>query len=68
MGKPIEMRDTKPVEPGHNVRLTLDANLQDRAEEVLNEVGETWKPKGATAIVMEPEHAARSSRSRTGRA
>ena len=54
MGRPIEMRDTKPVESGDGVRLTLDANLQDRAEEVLNEVGSTWKPKGATAIVMDP--------------
>jgi cell division protein FtsI (penicillin-binding protein 3) len=54
MGNPIEMRDTKPVKPGHTVRLTLDTNLQDRAEKVLGEVGKTWKPKGATAIVMEP--------------
>ncbi len=53
-GNPIEMRDTKPVKPGHTVRLTLDANLQDRAEAVLGEVGKAWKPKGATAIVMEP--------------
>jgi cell division protein FtsI/penicillin-binding protein 2 len=53
-GDPIEMRDTKPVKPGHTVRLTLDTNLQDRAEAVLGEVGKTWKPKGATAIVMEP--------------
>ena len=54
MGQPIEMRDTKPVRPGHNVRLTLDANIQERAEDVLKEVGEQWKPKGATAIVMDP--------------
>jgi cell division protein FtsI (penicillin-binding protein 3) len=54
MGQPIEMRDTKPVRPGHNVRLTLDASIQDRAESVLNDVGRTWQPKGATAIVMEP--------------
>jgi cell division protein FtsI/penicillin-binding protein 2 len=54
MGQPIEMRDTKPVRPGHNVRLTLDANIQDRAENVLNDVGSKWKPLGATAIVMEP--------------
>jgi cell division protein FtsI (penicillin-binding protein 3) len=54
MGNPIEMRDTKPVKPGHTVRLTLDTNLQDRAEAVLGEVGKAWKPKGATAIVMEP--------------
>jgi cell division protein FtsI (penicillin-binding protein 3) len=54
MGNPIEMRDTKPVKPGHTVRLTLDTNLQIRAEAVLGEVGKAWKPKGATAIVMEP--------------
>jgi cell division protein FtsI (penicillin-binding protein 3) len=54
MGVPLEIRDTRPVEPGQDVRLTLDANLQDQAEEVLAEVGEKWKPKGATAIVMDP--------------
>src|SRR4051812_34332625 len=58
MGKPIEMRDTHPVVPGQTVRLTLDANMQDAAEEVLGEVGETWKPKGATAIVMDPNSGA----------
>jgi cell division protein FtsI/penicillin-binding protein 2 len=36
------------------VRLTLDANLQTRAEDVLAQVGETYRPKGATAIVMNP--------------
>jgi cell division protein FtsI/penicillin-binding protein 2 len=58
MGEPIEMRDTKPVQSGHTVRLTLDANLQDQAEEVLREVGEKWRPKGATAIVMDPNSGA----------
>jgi len=58
MGNPIEMRDTKPVAPGHDVKLTLDANLQDRTEEVLNEVGRVWQPMGATAIVMEPNSGA----------
>jgi len=54
MGEPIEMRDTQPVKPGHTVKLTLDANLQDQAEEVLGEVGKKWRPVGATAIVMDP--------------
>ncbi len=54
LGNPIEMRDTKRAVPGADVRLTLDANLQDRAEEVLAQVGLTWQPKGATAIVMDP--------------
>jgi cell division protein FtsI (penicillin-binding protein 3) len=58
LGNPIEMRDTQRVKPGKTVRLTLDANLQDQAEEVLDEVGKTWQPKGATAIVMEPDSGA----------
>jgi cell division protein FtsI/penicillin-binding protein 2 len=49
------MRDTRPVHSGARVRLTLDANLQDQAEEVLEEVGATWKPAGASAIVMDPD-------------
>jgi cell division protein FtsI/penicillin-binding protein 2 len=58
LGNPIEMRDTTPVHAGRTVRLTLDANLQDEAEQVLAQVGETWKPKGATAIVMDPNSGA----------
>jgi cell division protein FtsI (penicillin-binding protein 3) len=58
MGEPIEMRDIKPVRPGHNVRLTLDYNIQNRAEDVLKEVGKTWRPKGATALVMDPNSGA----------
>ena len=55
MGEPIEMRETKPVKPGQDVRLTLDANIQDqRRVGAQAEVGKTWRPKGATAIVMEP--------------
>ena len=54
LGEPIELRDTKRRVPGHDVRLTLDANVQDKAETVLAELGERWKPKGATAIVMDP--------------
>jgi cell division protein FtsI (penicillin-binding protein 3) len=54
LGTPLEMRDTTPVKRGETVRLTLDKRLQDRAEEVLADVGKTWQPKGATAIVMDP--------------
>ena len=68
MGNPIEMRDTKPVEPGHDVRLTLDANLQDRAEEVLNEVGRDVAAQGRDRDRDGARTAARSSRSPTGRA
>ena len=34
--------------------LTLDANIQQRAEEVLGAVGAVFDPKDATAIVMDP--------------
>src|SRR5215217_2166410 len=54
LGEAIEMKDVKPTEPGTNLKLTLDANIQDKAEEVLAEVGREWKPKGATAIVIDP--------------
>jgi cell division protein FtsI/penicillin-binding protein 2 len=54
LGEPIELRETVRTQRGHAVRLTLDANLQDQAENVLAEVGEEWQPKGATAVVMDP--------------
>jgi cell division protein FtsI/penicillin-binding protein 2 len=58
LGDPIRMQDVKATVPGQDVRLTLDANLQTRAEDVLAEVGRTYQPKGATAIVMDPNSGA----------
>jgi cell division protein FtsI/penicillin-binding protein 2 len=54
LGDAIKMTEVKATEPGQDLRLTLDANIQDKAEEVLAKVGEEWHPKGATAIVMDP--------------
>ncbi len=54
LGDTIDLRENKRTVPGSDVRLTLDAAVQDRAEEVLAEVGQEYKPKGATAIVMDP--------------
>jgi cell division protein FtsI/penicillin-binding protein 2 len=54
LGDPIRMQDVKPTIAGRGVRLTLDANIQTRAEDVLAQVGEQYRPKGATAIVMDP--------------
>ena len=34
--------------------MTLDAELQGKVENVLAEVGGQWRPKGATALVMDP--------------
>ena len=58
LGDTIELREDERAVPGQDVRLTLDANIQDRAEEVLAEVGEQWQPKGATALVMDPRDGA----------
>jgi cell division protein FtsI/penicillin-binding protein 2 len=54
LGQPISIQDTKPMQPGHDVRLTLDAQIQDKVEEVLRGVGQAYKPKSATALVTDP--------------
>ena len=54
LGDTIELREVKRTVPGEQLRLTLDANIQDHTEEVLDKVGEEWQPKGATALVMDP--------------
>jgi cell division protein FtsI/penicillin-binding protein 2 len=53
-GQPISISDPRPTQPGKTVTLTLDAALQDEVEQVLAGVGQTYSPKGATAIVMNP--------------
>jgi len=58
LGDTIELREEQRTVPGDQVRLTLHADLQDHTEEVLAEVGEEWKPKGATALVMDPRSGA----------
>ena len=58
LGDTIELREDQRTLAGQDVRLTLDANIQDHTEEVLDEVGETWLPKGATALVMDPRDGA----------
>jgi len=53
-GVPVSLRDKTVVRPGRDVTLTLDAKLQEQTESVLGQVGATFHPKGATAIVMDP--------------
>jgi cell division protein FtsI (penicillin-binding protein 3) len=55
LGQPIKLRDLKTAKPGADVRLTLDAAIQDKVEKVLADVGKTYSPKGATALVMNPQ-------------
>jgi cell division protein FtsI/penicillin-binding protein 2 len=54
LGQPIVVQETKRAKPGKDLQLTLDAELQAKVEDVLARVGQTWRPKGATAVVMDP--------------
>jgi cell division protein FtsI (penicillin-binding protein 3) len=54
LGDPVSIVDVKRANPGTNVKLTLDATLQERVEAVLADVGQTYRPTGATALVMDP--------------
>ena len=53
-GDPIVVQETKRAAAGQDLHLTLDAQLQGKVEDVLAEVGLQWRPKGATALVMDP--------------
>jgi cell division protein FtsI (penicillin-binding protein 3) len=53
-GDSIKISDTKPAKPGSRVELTIDAAIQDKVEQVLADVGRQYRPKGATAVVMNP--------------
>ena len=54
LGEPISMIEVEHAEPGSDLRLTLDARIQERTEAVLADVGRTYMPQGATAVVMDP--------------
>jgi cell division protein FtsI (penicillin-binding protein 3) len=58
LGEPVSLIETDRAEPGEDLRLTLDAAIQERVEAVLAEVGETYQPAGATALVMDPRSGA----------
>jgi cell division protein FtsI (penicillin-binding protein 3) len=55
IGQPISINDVRATKPGNTLRLTIDSALQDEVEQVLAGVGATYSPKGATAIVMNPQ-------------
>ena len=55
-GKPVSIVDVERAEAGEDVRLTIDAAIQERTEAVLSEVGQLYRPRGATAVVMDPRN------------
>ena len=54
LGDPIRLETVKEAEDGEDIQLTLDPVIQQKTEQVLAGVGETYAPKGATAIVVDP--------------
>jgi cell division protein FtsI (penicillin-binding protein 3) len=54
LGQPVSISESHQVVPGKSLTLTLDANIQQRVEDVLAAVGRLYQPKNATAIVMDP--------------
>ncbi len=56
IGQPVSIVDVKPSTPGHDIRLTIDSAIQQQVESVLRGVGQSFRPKGATAIVMNPRN------------
>jgi len=58
LGQPVSITEAHHELPGASLSLTLDANVQQRTEEVLSAVGRVFSPKDATAIVMDPNSGA----------
>ena len=58
LGQPVSISETHREVAGKSLSLTLDANIQQRAEDVLGAVAQVYQPKNATAIVMNPRNGA----------
>ena len=54
-GEPIRFDTIKQASVGQDLRLTIDAAIQDRAEEAIAEAGEQYSAAGASAVVMDPD-------------
>jgi cell division protein FtsI (penicillin-binding protein 3) len=54
IGQPVSITESRPEVPGKALSLTLDANIQQRTEDVLGAVAKVFTPKDATAIVIDP--------------
>jgi len=52
--KIVDVQEDKQELPGKSVKLTVDARIQQRAEQALATISEQYGAKDATAIVMRP--------------
>jgi cell division protein FtsI (penicillin-binding protein 3) len=55
LGEPIRLETVSDASDGESIQLTLDPAIEAETERALARVGETYAPKGATAIVMDPQ-------------
>ena len=53
-GRVIDVVEAVPEQPGRNVYLTLDHNLQANAEEVLAATVQRWRARSASAVILDP--------------
>jgi cell division protein FtsI (penicillin-binding protein 3) len=58
IGQPVSITESRQESSGVSLSLTLDANIQQRTEEVLGALGASFGPRDATAIVMDPSSGA----------
>ncbi|HET8639557.1 MAG TPA: penicillin-binding protein 2 [Solirubrobacterales bacterium] len=56
LGEPIRLETVNAASDGESIQLTLDPAIEAETERALARVGETYAPKGATAIVMDPQN------------
>jgi cell division protein FtsI (penicillin-binding protein 3) len=54
LGDPVNIVETKRSRAGKDLRLTIDAALQERTEAVLDQLGQKYRPHGSTAVVLDP--------------
>ena len=54
LGDPISIVEMERAEEGEDLELTIDSAIQARAEAVLAEIGRKYTPRGAHAIVLDP--------------
>jgi cell division protein FtsI (penicillin-binding protein 3) len=54
LGEPVSLVEVERSEAGQDLKLTIDAAIQERTEVVLSQVGQAFRPRGAMALVMDP--------------
>ncbi len=54
LGRPLRMETVEPASVGEDIQTTIDAAIQGKTEEALDEAAQHYGAKGASAIVMNP--------------